>query len=92
MTATSTFSQSITGFAVGSLFGGQPTINNFLIPDASVDGINLGTTGGIQVAAQQGSAVLAKGPDGAFHWYRIRSVGANGGGTFSHPALEFVGP
>lgn len=92
MTATPTFSQSITGFTVGSLFGGVTPVNNYLVPDTSVDGINLGTVGGVSAAVQQGSAVLAKGPDGALHWYRIRPPGAHGGSTTTHPALEYIGP
>lgn len=92
MTASPTFSQSITGYAVGELVGGSTPANNYLIPDATVDGINLVNAGGQAYAVQLGSPVLAKGPDGALHWYRIRHVGSNGGGTTTHPILEYLGP
>jgi hypothetical protein len=93
MTATSTFSQSITGYLVGQIEGGGTPANNVLVPDASVDTIALATQGGQAYAVQIGSPVLAKGPDGAFHWYRIRHPGGpNAGGTTTHPSLEYMGP
>lgn len=93
MTASPTFSQSITGALTGQLLGGGTVINNTLVPDTTVDGINLVSAGGQAYAAQLGSPVLAKGPDGALHWYKLRHPGGpNAGGTVTHPILEYMGP
>jgi len=92
MTASPTFSQSLTGYLAGVLAGGGTPANNYLVPDTTVDNISLVTAGGQAYAMQVGSPVLAKGPDGALHWYRVRHVGANGGGTTTHPILEYIGP
>lgn len=96
MTATPTYSQSITGAGVGAVVGGVTPANNILVGDTSVDGVALSTAAGQGQAVRLGSPVLCKGPDGALHWYKIRGGGGGGNAVGSnavlHPILEYVGP
>ncbi len=84
MTTTPTFSQSLTAVMVGVTIDGLLGATNSTVPDNSVDGIALAHNG-YACALRQGSEVLAKGPDGALHWYKL-------GGSATYPILHYKGP
>ena len=80
---TPTFSVAKTG----ALYGNAQRPVNTILPDFDEANNVIGTAAGQHQSKRLGTQFLAKGPDGALHWYKFAQES-----TADNPTLVYVGP
>ena len=80
---TPTFSVAKTG----ALYGNAQRPTNTILPDFDEANNNISTAQGQHQSKRLGTQFLAKGPDGALHWYKFAQES-----TGDNPTLVYVGP
>ena len=71
----------------GALYGSPQRPANTILPDTDGSGNVIGTSAGQHQSKRLGTQFLAKGPDGALHWYMFAQES-----TAENPTLVYVGP
>ena len=80
---TPTFSVAVKG----AIYGNPQRPANTILPDFDEANNVIGTQAGQHQSKRLGTQFLAKGPDGALHWYKFAQES-----TFANPTLVYVGP
>ena len=82
--ATPTFSVAVKG----AVYGNPLVPLNTIIPDFDEASNVVTTAAGQAQSMARGTQFLAKGPDGALHWYKFDVEHS----TQNNPVLRYVGP